>query len=131
MSANYLVPSILYLPPGTECVVPVPWSQVGERLIDGVGRVQWYARAVCAGAIVNEVTGIVEFAGGACVGAEPSPFVWRSDQPPLDRAPGFMEFGVRALDNAPVFADKQPLAFYSIYSVVGRKSYFSDRKSVV
>ncbi|MDJ0893599.1 MAG: hypothetical protein QNJ92_00540 [Alphaproteobacteria bacterium] len=126
MAFSYLIPTILYLPPGTSCVAPVPWGQVGSQLIDGRGRVVWYVKVFCEGQTVDSFERIVEFADSAVIHDLPEPYRWNDNEQVTNGQPGFMECGIRAANQEAIFTEKRPLAFYSIYSASDNKSYFSD-----
>lgn len=125
MAFNYLIPTISYLAPGYDCTVPMPWEQVGSRLINGSGRVQWYLHVVRAGKRVDDLEGVIEFSNGAPVGKVPEPF--RIPAPPAENdAAGYLECGLKTEGGEAIFSSKLVLAFYSIYTAPGRKAFFSD-----
>ena len=126
MAYNYLVPSILSFPSAAQCWLPIPWAQIGAQMRGGSGTVELNICAIRNGEILEERVRTASFEDGVIVGDAPAPEALEafSDDPHQD--PGFIECAVRAVDREPLFTEKNPLNFYSIYAAPGQKSYFSD-----
>jgi hypothetical protein len=122
MQSSFLIPIITWLPPGYDCAIVMPSSAVAPHVRAEGGRAERYWKAMAGGRVVAEGSDTIEFRAGKAVSGPENHVVWRArgDWP---AAGGFLEFGIRAIGEAPLFTARRLPSFYNVYSGPGRKSF--------
>lgn len=126
MSWNYLLPTISSLPIGYDCTIPIPIAGLAKRMNRRDGHVIAHYRVYHEGHVVEEGERPLMVKTGQPTGPLPEPLIWRDASEIWGAHSGFMELGFRSGDDRELFESKAVLAFYSIYTKPGRKSFFSD-----
>jgi hypothetical protein len=123
---SYVFPSVVSLPLGYDCAVPIEIEQAAARLCAASATLRYGFRVFRAGIELEHQQRALRFERGALADGDPRPFQW-PDQAPLGHdAPAYAEVYCEAADERAVFALKLPFSTYAIYSKPGRKSFFSD-----
>lgn len=125
MAYSYLYPGINTLQPGYDCTITLPMQRLVEKLRDGNGVVEYSCRVYFDGELETENTEQIHFHDGVAVDP-PSTFIWRDPGDRWGGEPGFVETSFTAVDGSLIFAVKDSVTFYAIYSKPGKKSYFTD-----
>jgi hypothetical protein len=124
MRNSFLIPIITWLPPGYDCTIVMPNAALAPQVRAAGGRAERYWKVMLGGCVVAEGSDEIEFRAGKVVSGPEDHVVWRgSARKDWPAAGGLMEFGIRALDDAPLFTLRRLPSFYNVYSGLGRKSF--------
>lgn len=122
MQSSFLIPIITWLPPGYDCTIVMPSAALAPQVRAEGGRAERYWKAMVGGRIVAEGSDAIEFRSGKAVSGPDENVVWRARKE-WPAAGGLLEFGIRAMDDAPLFTARRLPSFYNVYSGPGRKSF--------
>ncbi len=126
MLSNFLIPIIVWLPKGYDCSVVMPIDAIARLMPNGSGTIIRAWTVFRGGQAVDGGEEEIEIVDGAATRPVSDDITWRgaelADWP--DEG-GYLEFAVRAADDAPLFAVSKPPAFYNVYSAPDRKSFFT------
>ena len=125
MSSSYLIPIIVWLPKGYDCMAVMPIEAIAEQLPNKTGTIIRAWTVYRDGRPVADGEDRVEVENGRPLGNPLSAVTWQGVA--LDDWPeggGYLEFAVRVADGAPLFASNRPPGFYNVFSAPGRKTFF-------
>ncbi len=123
---SYIFPSVVSLPLGYDCAVPMEIGQAAERLGKRPARLHYGIRVYRAGVELAHERRELRFADGRLADGSAQPFSWPDQAPLGQREPAYGEVYCEGADGSAVFAQKLPFSTYAIYSKPGKKSFFSD-----
>ena len=122
MQSSFLIPIITWLPPGYDCAIVMPSTALAPQVRAEGGRAERYWKAMVGGRVVAEGSDPIEFRGAKAVSGPAEHVVWRARED-WPAAGGLLEFGIRAIDDTPLFTARRLPSFYNVYSGPGRKSF--------
>lgn len=124
MALAFLIPIVTWLPKGYACTIVMPPQALVNVVRPEGGVAEQYWRVSAGGNVVDEGSERIVFGHRA---VESAPRQWMTSRAaqatdwPVDG--GFLEYGVRAVDDAPLFIGRRLPSFYNIYSGDGRKGF--------
>ena len=122
MQSAFLIPIITWLPPNYDCTVVMPSAALVPQVRAEGGHAERYWKAMVRGEVVAEGVDAIEFRGGRVVSGPDVNVVWRA-RGEWPATGGLLEFGIRAIDDAPLFTARRLPSFYNVYTGPGRKSF--------
>ena len=124
MPSSFLIPIVTWLPPGYDCTIVMPNAALAGLVRAEGGSAERYWKVMVGSRVVEEGSEVIEFRGGRVVGGPDGHVVWRgAGRDAWPTAGGFMEFGIRAVDDTPLFTSRRLPSFYNVYTGPGRKSF--------
>jgi hypothetical protein len=125
-SYSFLFPMIINIPRGYDLNVVVPTASVERYLAVKDCELACDYTIRSEGQILQKHTSRMRFEGGRFVGDQPEVRVIRYDEFADAPGPTFLEFWLYEPNDVPVFSSRIVHGWYSLYSSLGKKSFFSD-----
>lgn len=126
MASSFLIPIITWLPRHYACTIVMPPAALLDMVRPEGGAAEQYWKVSVNGTIVDEGAERIEFGGGAIMAAPPKWLTCRAALAadwPADG--GFLEYGIRSVDDSPLFTSRRLPSFYNVYSSDGRKGFIT------
>jgi hypothetical protein len=124
MRSNFLIPIIVWLPRGYELTIVSSRERVEKSMPGWSGQIERYAQVVCAGKVLEESALTADVVDGKIVSDWPDSYSYAAGKNPDWPADGgFLEFGIRSVDDSPAFSTKQLPGAYNLYTGDGVKSF--------
>jgi len=124
MATPFIFPSITSLPAGYDCAISIPTARIlSKTRQDGV--IECRMRVFCEGEVRYEHEFHIERRNGR-FDLDRVDFNWPNQSEQWGKSAGFLEIGFRSADDLPLFRNFRVIPFYAIYSMPGKKSFFSD-----
>ncbi|MEZ5670402.1 MAG: hypothetical protein R3F55_23810 [Alphaproteobacteria bacterium] len=124
MASAFLIPIVTWLPKGYACTIVMPPAALVDVVRPQGGVAEQYWRVSAGGTVVDEGADEIVFGRGRI---ESAPSHWLTCRAALaadwPEDGGFLEYGVRAKDDTPLFAGRRLPSFYNIYSGERRKGF--------
>lgn len=124
--SEYLIPTVSSLPLGFDCVLPISKAVLEGRVRGREGSILHRVRIFHEGKMIAEEARSIIFDKGALINFRPEAFKWSYEKDLLGHNPGFLESEFRIEEGDIRFLSKTPIAFYAVYSAIGKKGFLSD-----
>ena len=128
MAEIFAFTTIVSLPLGYDCTVPLPVEQIAERLTADTidANVLIEIRAVREGGSFLSCDELLQFRNGKLQSEMPTQFYVPDQVDAKAEHPAYLEMAVSSADKQRIFSSKSVFGVYSIYTKPGKKSFFSD-----
>lgn len=126
MATEFLEQTITSIPGGYTLYSTLPLARLASRVVVPEAEIDISFHAFWEGEVRFEQTHRVTVRNRRIIGEEVCRFVLPSTGDDWKPEPGFVEFSFTSADDRPIFKNKRPLPFYSIYSCLGKKSFLVD-----
>ena len=122
--SDYLIPTVSSLPLGFDCVLPIPEEVLAKRVLGREGSILHRLRVFHEGKVIAEESLSIKYEKGSIIKFWPEAFKWSHQKDVWGQNPGFLESEFRIEDGDISFYGKAPIAFYAVYSAIGKKDFF-------
>ena len=124
MRSNFLIPIIVWLPRGYELTIVSSKERIEESMPGWSGQIERYAQVMCDGKVLEENRLTADVVEGKIVSDWPDSYscaAGKNSDWPADG--GFLEFGIRSVDESQAFSTKRLPGAYHLFTGDGVKPF--------